>query len=50
MEERQIKQKAVEEYMEEHGSRIGTWFSLGVVAAVILATYLLMFSVYLARV
>ncbi|WP_332631956.1 hypothetical protein [Halalkalibacter flavus] len=46
MEERQNKQ----EVMEEHEPRIGTWFSLGVVAASILATYLLMFSVYLARI
>ncbi len=46
MREKKNKQEA----MVEHGARVGTWFSLGVVAAVILATYLLMFSVYLARV
>ncbi|MFC0472192.1 hypothetical protein ACFFHM_17195 [Halalkalibacter kiskunsagensis] len=46
MEAKKNKQEAI----KDHGTRVGTWFSLGVVAAVILGTYVLMFSVYLARV
>jgi hypothetical protein len=33
-----------------HSSKIGTWISVGVVGAVILATYLVLFGLYMARV
>lgn len=31
-------------------SKVGTWISVGVVGAVILATYLILFGLYMARV
>ncbi|WP_209121081.1 hypothetical protein [Alkalihalobacillus sp. BA299] len=31
-------------------SKVGTWFSLGVVGAVLLLTYFIVFGLYLARV
>lgn len=45
----QVKQE--EKVVEEHGygASIGTWVSLGVVGAVIFATFILMFSIYFAR-
>jgi len=48
MEGSQVKQ---EEVVEEHGSgaSIGTWVSLGIVGAVIFATFILLFSIYFAR-
>ncbi|MBE4910528.1 hypothetical protein IMZ08_21045 [Bacillus luteolus] len=35
--------------LEHETSRVGTWISLGVLAAVLLGTYLLFFGVYFDR-
>lgn len=35
---------------ESNAPLIGTWFSLGILAAVIAGTFILMFSIYLSRV
>lgn len=36
--------------IKEHDSKIGTWISLGVVAAGILVTYFVLYGLYMARV
>jgi hypothetical protein len=35
---------------ENETSKLGTWISVGIVGAVILATYLVLFGLYMARV
>ncbi|UCZ51435.1 hypothetical protein LGQ02_11145 [Bacillus shivajii] len=44
------RKKQVEQQVDQHKASIGTWFSLGIVGAVILGTYLLMFGIFMARV
>ncbi|HLO12561.1 MAG TPA: hypothetical protein VK190_10130 [Pseudoneobacillus sp.] len=34
---------------KEHESKIGTWISVGVVGAVILITYLVLFGLFMGR-
>ncbi|WP_142255406.1 cytochrome c oxidase subunit 2A [Bacillus sinesaloumensis] len=34
---------------EQQGPLVGTWISVGVVGAVILATYILLFGLFMAR-
>lgn len=34
---------------KEHETKIGTWISLGVVGAVILITYFVLFGLFMAR-
>ncbi|WP_183041081.1 hypothetical protein [Salipaludibacillus neizhouensis] len=43
------KVKHEEKVVDDHGPQIGTWFSLGILGIVIFATFILMFSVYFAR-
>ncbi|WP_416148817.1 hypothetical protein ACM26V_21520 [Salipaludibacillus sp. HK11] len=49
MESTQVKKE--EKGLEDHkyGASVGTWVSLGILGAVILATFILMFSIYFAR-
>ncbi|MBU9710377.1 hypothetical protein [Evansella tamaricis] len=45
-----LKVSQEEKTEEKYGASIGTWFSLGIVLAVITATNLLLFWLYMARV
>ncbi|MFA9557945.1 hypothetical protein ACERII_11615 [Evansella sp. AB-rgal1] len=45
-----LKPTEEERTVEKYGASIGTWFSLGIVLAVIVATNLLFFWIYLDRV
>ena len=42
--------KVTENVTAHATSRIGTWISVGIVGAVILATYFVLFGLYMARV
>lgn len=45
----EVQDESVE--VASHGkSKVGTWISVGVVGAVILATYFILFGLYMARV
>ncbi len=52
MESTEVKQEQEELVVDEHrfGASIGTWVSLGIVGAVIFATFILLFSIYFARI
>ncbi|MDQ0254812.1 hypothetical protein J2S74_002191 [Evansella vedderi] len=45
-----LKATQGEKAEEKYGASIGTWFSLGIVLAVITATNLLLFWLYMVRV
>ncbi|SDY80184.1 hypothetical protein SAMN05421736_103341 [Evansella caseinilytica] len=48
MEQRKVRLE--EKNVEKRKAPVGTWFSLSIVAAIILGTYLLMFWFYMDRV
>ncbi|ESU31075.1 hypothetical protein G3A_18620 [Bacillus sp. 17376] len=45
----EVQDEIVEDTIHEK-SKVGTWISVGVVGAVILATYFILFGLYMARV
>lgn len=48
METKKVAQETT--FNKEQDSKVGTWISVGVVAAVILLTYFVLFGLYMARV
>lgn len=52
MKSSEVKQEQEELVVDEHryGASVGTWVSLGILGAVILATFILLFSIYFARI
>ncbi|WP_280770311.1 hypothetical protein [Salipaludibacillus daqingensis] len=43
------EEKVVEDHGHGYGASLGTWVALGIVGAVIFATFILMFAIYFAR-